>query len=127
MQYPHLICYDASCPLCLRSILFIIKHDQRYFCFTPLGSTTSKKFTQQTNSVVLITNYHENPQVYQKSKALLKILWHLKIWYFWLGAFSFLSWILDLGYRFVAKHRDFFFKEAKLNPSLLAQLKKRTI
>jgi predicted DCC family thiol-disulfide oxidoreductase YuxK len=92
----HLIFFDASCPLCQRSIQKIIHLDsQSLFLFTPLdGKTASIEFQKklvhlkQQNTLVLFENYKTQKQrLWVRGRAVFRIFWLLG------GAWKLIGWI----------------------------------
>lgn len=105
-----LILYDASCNLCNRSILFIIKADKKeQFKFAPLLGKTASQYTLEDSSVVLIEN---NEKILNEAKAALRIFWLLGGKYRYLGLFYFLpAFLTNPLYRFISHRRHKLFKK----------------
>jgi predicted DCC family thiol-disulfide oxidoreductase YuxK len=92
-----------------------MKIDQKaLFYFAPLTGKTTKKIEQQThrcfkteNSLVLIENYSAiNQKIYLRSKGVFRIFWILGGKWKLLGILSFLPFLFDLVYTFIASHRQ---------------------
>ncbi len=72
-----IVLFDGVCNLCTSSVAFIIKHDRKeQFLFASLQSDAAKEILLQfslrklnMDSIVLV----ENPNIYDKSTAALKI------------------------------------------------------
>lgn len=127
---PHLICFDTSCPLCLRMVCFLIRKDsKKKFCFTSLNSPDFKKFIPDMHSVVLVTDFKKTPKTFLQAKALFSIAWLLGSYWKILGLLSFLPCALfNWLYRLTANHRmkiSSHFKEPDIETT--QELKKRMI
>ena len=110
MRYQSKILFDESCPLCNKSVGFIIGNggESRYQ-FLSIHSAEGKKYLKKygladnyDKSVVLL----ENNKAYTRSDAILRIFKNLK------GFVHLLYWfrivprvIRDAIYNFVAKNR----------------------
>lgn len=111
----HLVFYDGDCPLCNRVVRFLLAKDQKQiFLYAPLNGTTAQhelaNFHQdpsKSDTLIFLENYQTNHQhVLIRSKAALRILWHLGGKYKWLGWLSFLpSYLFDIVYRLIAINR----------------------
>ncbi|HRP88962.1 MAG TPA: DCC1-like thiol-disulfide oxidoreductase family protein [Edaphocola sp.] len=106
-----LVLYDGDCGFCNRSVLFILKRDQKdYFRFvalqSPLGIAIKEQYNIQSDSIVLI----EKETAYEQSEAVLKIGKHLRF----LKTISALALYLPRGlsnkvYDIIARNRLKFF------------------
>ncbi|MBC7419371.1 MAG: DUF393 domain-containing protein [Bdellovibrio sp.] len=108
----RIIFFDGICPLCNRFVDFVIKRDKkRHFLFASLQSEQAQKLLSPQDlgldSVILT----EDKLVYQKSKAVLRILFALG------GGWTLLALLLsifpnglrDIAYAWIAKNRYRFF------------------
>lgn len=104
------IFFDQHCPLCRRTINFLVRHDRKKrFHFAPLDGKTAEEvfvsslaYLRQLNTVVLV----EQPsgKIWLRGRAVFRVLWLLGGW--WKG----IGWLyempfVDLAYKLVAKHR----------------------
>jgi predicted DCC family thiol-disulfide oxidoreductase YuxK len=103
------VLYDGECGLCNRSVKFLLARDRGQLWYAPLQGETAQglrarhpEIPTTLESVVLV----DNDRVYVRSKAFLygaKYLtapWRWAYGLRWLPAF-----LLDLGYRVIAKIR----------------------
>ncbi|HEY5923275.1 MAG TPA: DCC1-like thiol-disulfide oxidoreductase family protein [Kofleriaceae bacterium] len=103
------VLYDGECGLCHRSVKFLLKRDRNQLWYAPLQGETAAALRARhpeipttLESVVLV----DNDRVHLRSKAFLygaKYLtapWRWTYYLRWLPAF-----LLDLGYRFIARIR----------------------
>jgi predicted DCC family thiol-disulfide oxidoreductase YuxK len=121
-MHEHLIFFDAECPLCHRAVQHILEIDQkRRFIFAPLEGETARailtgplQFYRKANTLVLLENYQSTEREFWiRSKSILRVYWLVGNGWQFIGWLSFLpSWIGDLFYSWVAKHRHQF----KLRP-----------
>ncbi len=114
----HVIFYDGDCPLCNRSVHFLLGADKKkIFYFAPLnGETASEKLKslrlQDPNLDTLVLL--EGEKLFIQSRAVMRILWLLGGKYALLGWISFLpSALFDFLYRWVAKRRYQLFSMGK--------------
>lgn len=101
-----IIFYDAPCPLCNRSIRFIIAADKKKkFYYAPLeGETARLKLKNPPHNTLIL--YESPDKVFYEGKAVLRIAWHLGGKYALIGWMSFLpSIVFDACYKLVAKYR----------------------
>jgi predicted DCC family thiol-disulfide oxidoreductase YuxK len=105
-----IVLYDGTCGLCHRSVKFILRHERDgALAFAPLqGETASAlrlrhpEIPANLDSVVFI----ENDRVHLRSKAFLYVSHHLRAPWRWAYAMRwFPGFILDLGYRVIARIR----------------------
>lgn len=109
------VIFDNDCRLCLNVVSFIRKHNRRApFHFVPQQSDEGRSLIRKlsvppedTNTVIYITN--EKYSV--RSSAVLRILKDMggpwKLFYVFILVPAF---IRDAVYRFVARHRRWFFR-----------------
>lgn len=104
-----ILLYDGNCRFCHRTVRLVLRWDRKKkIAIAPLQAKASRFFVDNENvldghSVIYVKNHH----IYQKSNAVLQILYDLglplKIIYF------LVVWIpvpiRDRIYRFIAKHR----------------------
>lgn len=104
------VLYDGTCGLCHKSVQWILRHERDHAIqFAPLQGETAEQLRAQfpeiprtLESVVLVEDGHAR----LRSKAFLHVAHHLRApWRLgyavrWLPAF-----LLDLGYRFIARIR----------------------
>jgi predicted DCC family thiol-disulfide oxidoreductase YuxK len=105
-----IVLYDGTCGLCHKSVKWILRHERdRELHFAPLQGATAQalrvkhaQIPEVLETVVLV----DGERVWLRSKAFLHLARHLRApWSLlyrvrWLPAF-----LLDLGYRIVAKIR----------------------
>ena len=108
-----LVLFDGHCGLCSRFVQMMVKRDaKRVFTFIPLQSDKGRQILERSgvpadcDSVVLVES---SGQAYVRSRAVLRIFERLG--YSWtVRVFSLVPiFILDLVYRFIARHRLLFF------------------
>lgn len=117
-MYKHIIFFDAECPICCRAIQHVFEIDkERQFAFAALNGDTAKTILsgplnkyRKANSLVLLENYQSTEREFWiRSKAILRIYWLIGAGWKVIGCLSFLpSWVGDLFYSWVAKHRHQF-------------------
>ncbi len=104
------VLYDGDCGLCAKSVQFILRHEaDRTLRFAPLQGETAAGLRRRhpnipsnLDTVVFVTG----GRAYVRSKAFLHVAKHLTMpWrlghaFRWLPAF-----VLDLGYRLIARIR----------------------
>jgi predicted DCC family thiol-disulfide oxidoreductase YuxK len=102
--------YDGTCGLCDRSVRWILRHERdRELTFAPLQGATAaalrarhRDIPEALESVVLV----EDDRVRVRSKAFLYVSKHLRAPWRWGYAVRwFPAFILDLGYRVIARIR----------------------
>ncbi|HEY5945859.1 MAG TPA: DCC1-like thiol-disulfide oxidoreductase family protein [Kofleriaceae bacterium] len=105
-----IVLYDGTCGLCHKSVKWILKHEHDHeLRFAPLqGETAAALRTEHpeipalVDTVVLV----EGGRARLRSKAVLYLARHLRAPWRWLYRVRWLpGFILDLGYRVVAKIR----------------------
>ncbi len=98
--------FDGDCALCNRSVLFILKHERAASMnFASLQSDFALSYFRDVDLPDSLV-FAESDQVFVKSKAVFKLLKHLKGWPTLFQVFSFLpTAFLDVIYDFVARHR----------------------
>lgn len=111
----HLIFFDSSCSLCIRSVKKILSLDLKdIFCFAPLNGVTAnsfmqkdKSFLQGENSLILVENYQKySEKIWLRSKAIFRILWLSSSFWKIIGALYILpAFVLDGVYNLIARHR----------------------
>jgi len=129
MKSKHIVFFDGDCPLCNYAIRFILAKDKhKIFMFAPLQGKTAAtelvEFYAQNRSLdtlVLIENYGKNEEkTLIEGKAILRICWHLKGIYSFIGWISFLpSFLFDIIYRVVARYRHKLFSKTSPMPNSL--------
>jgi predicted DCC family thiol-disulfide oxidoreductase YuxK len=117
-MHEHVILFDGECPLCHRSVRYIIGIDvHKRFMFAPLGGETAKKLLtgpqeplKRANSMVLVENYDSTHRQYWiRSKAVLRMYWLVGNGWGIIGILSFLpGWVGDFLYNAFASHRHQF-------------------
>lgn len=109
-----LIFFDAECPLCWRSIAFVIKIDRaQRFLFAPLRGKTAEEYLhgvkaarRAANSMILIENCRSSQErIWLRGRAVFRILWLIGGVWRWLGWLSFVPVGVDGLYRLIARHR----------------------
>ncbi len=119
----HLILFDGTCHICNLAIKHIVSIDSGHrFHFSSLQSDFAKKilgtqyeFFIQKDSIVLIEHFRfKRPKVQIRSRAILRIYWHIGGKWKILGLFSFCpSYIGDTVYRvFAAKRKKWFIQKS---------------
>jgi predicted DCC family thiol-disulfide oxidoreductase YuxK len=116
MKHPHLILYDDTCSLCLRSVERITRWDRKkQFLFSPILGDTAKRVLKEdwikfknANTLILIENYPTSPRIWTKGRAVMRILWLLGGWRKLLGWLAFVPLGVDQVYAFIAKRRHRF-------------------
>ena len=105
-----IVLYDGTCGLCHRSVKWLLRHERdRELHFAPLQGETAARLRAKhpeipalVESVVLV----DGDTVRLRSKAFLYLARHLRAPWSWLYHVRwFPGFILDLGYRVVAKLR----------------------
>jgi predicted DCC family thiol-disulfide oxidoreductase YuxK len=117
----HLIFYDGVCPLCNKTVRFVLAADKKKnFLFAPLNGTTAEKklsnyklANPDLDTLVLLQNYKtHHEQAFIEARAALRILWLLGGKYVLIGWLSFLPpFLFDWMYRWVARRRYRLFSE----------------
>lgn len=114
MRRPHLILFDDTCSLCLRSVAKIRSWDSKgQFLFSPIMGNQAKnalkgqwKRLKNANTLVLIENYHSSsPRIWIKGRAVMRILWLIGGYRKLIGWLAFIPLGVDQIYSFVAKRR----------------------
>jgi predicted DCC family thiol-disulfide oxidoreductase YuxK len=109
-QARAVVLYDGTCGLCHKSVKWILQHERdRELYFAPLQGETAAALRARhpeipdlVESVVLV----EDDTVRLRSKAILYLARHLQSPWSWMYRVRwFPGFILDLGYRVVAKIR----------------------
>jgi predicted DCC family thiol-disulfide oxidoreductase YuxK len=109
-----IIFFDDGCPLCLRSVRFILDIDgKQRFLFAPLqGKTALQSLSLKPgnllaqNSLVLLENPNTSQEkVFLRAKAVARILWLVGGWWKLLGWLCWIPFVPDLAYRLIAHHR----------------------
>lgn len=102
---PPIIFFDGVCNLCNHFVNFLLRQDRlKVFKFASLQGNTAKEcsLSNDLSSIILV----EGEKSYQKSAAILRVLYRLggffKIFYF---VNILPNGLLDLAYDFVAKNR----------------------
>jgi predicted DCC family thiol-disulfide oxidoreductase YuxK len=105
-----IVLYDGTCGLCHKSVNWILRHEQDHeLRFAPLQGSTAAALRAEhpeipdlVETVVLVEG--DKPKL--RSKAILHLSRHLRAPWRWLYRVRWLpGFILDLGYRVVAKVR----------------------
>ena len=104
------ILFDGECILCNGFVQFVIHHDvKKYFLFAPLQSEAGEYLLNHhhlTSNKLSTIRLFANGKVYDRSKAVLKILQRLKPPVSWLYAFVIIpSFIRNPLYNWIAKNR----------------------
>ncbi len=110
-----ILLYDGECGFCDRVVQFVLKRDTRErFRFAPLQSqfameamTRHGEDPSNLSTMALILNSDgPDEKVLLRGKAALTTLSMLGGWGSFWGAFRFLpSWLLDFGYKIIARNR----------------------
>jgi predicted DCC family thiol-disulfide oxidoreductase YuxK len=104
------VLYDGTCGLCHRSVQWILRHERdRELVFAPLQGDTAtalraryREIPDELESVVLVAG----GRVHLRSKAFLYAARHLRAPWRWAWAMRwFPAFVLDLGYRVIARIR----------------------
>jgi predicted DCC family thiol-disulfide oxidoreductase YuxK len=104
------VLYDGTCGMCTRSVQWILRHERDHaLAFAPLqGSTAASlrerfaKIPPDIDTIVLVAD----DRAYLRSQAFLHLARHLRAPWRWAYALRwFPSFILDLGYRLIARIR----------------------
>jgi predicted DCC family thiol-disulfide oxidoreductase YuxK len=105
-----IVLYDGTCGLCHKSVNWILRHERDHdLKFAPLQGSTAAALRAQhpeipdlVETVVLVDG--DKPRL--RSKAILYLARHLRAPWRWLYRVRWLpGFILDLGYRVIAKVR----------------------
>jgi predicted DCC family thiol-disulfide oxidoreductase YuxK len=109
------ILYDGVCGLCDRLVKFLLKRDrQARFCFAPLQGPFARDLLASRygsfgdlDTLVVIAHYQtRSEQRLSRAAAVLFVLRELDGLWRYTRVFSFApAFLLDLGYRWVAKSR----------------------
>lgn len=102
--------FDGYCNLCDSLIDWLIRRDKRNLLkFASLQGSTAKEILPQAyrpEGEVNTVLYYREGKIYDRSRAVIKVLQDLGGAWSLMGIFLILpSFILDIGYRFVAKIR----------------------
>ncbi|MCB1181078.1 MAG: DUF393 domain-containing protein [Chlamydiia bacterium] len=119
----HLLFFDGECPLCQRSIRFVLRTDRKkHFGFASLSSKRAKRdlgdhldqFLER-DTLILLQDYGTlSEKLFIEGKGALRVLWLLGGWYRLLGWMSYLpGFLFGWGYRLIAKNRYKLFKTKK--------------
>lgn len=109
-QKPNIILFDGVCNLCSGFVQFVLKNEkQKNILFASLQSKEAQIILRENglksdemNTIVFI----ENGKIYTKSKAVLKIMDHMKYpWKSMVVLKIFPSKLSDYIYDLIAKHR----------------------
>lgn len=109
-QKPNVILFDGVCNLCSGFVQFVLKNEeQKNILFASLQSKAAQVILRENglpshemNTIVFI----ENEKIYTKSKAVLKIMDHMKYpWKSMVILKVFPSELSDYIYDLIAKHR----------------------
>lgn len=109
-----IIFFDDGCPLCLRSVRFVLDIDSKqHFLFAPLqGKTALENLALKPgnllaqNSLILLENPstpHE--KVFLRAKAIARILWLVGGWWKLFGWLCWVPFVPDLVYFLISQHR----------------------
>ncbi len=104
-----IVLYDGVCGLCQRSVQFLLARDGRKLWYAPLQGETAAalraihpEIPATLESVVLV----DDGRVYLRSKAFLHVARYLTAPWRWAYHLRWLpAFLLDLGYRLVARVR----------------------
>lgn len=104
-----IVLYDGVCGLCQRSVQFLLARDRRQLWYAPLQGETAAalraihpEIPATLESVVLV----DDGRVYLRSKAFLHVARYLTAPWRWAYHLRWLpAFLLDLGYRLVARMR----------------------
>jgi predicted DCC family thiol-disulfide oxidoreductase YuxK len=115
----HNLFYDGVCGLCNRLVGFVLKRDRRkLFCFASLQSSFACETLSlpadspiDFDTLVVIAYYQTGSEKYlSRSEAVLFVLQELGGLWRWARIFAVVpTFLLDTGYRFVARTRYRFF------------------
>jgi predicted DCC family thiol-disulfide oxidoreductase YuxK len=118
-ECPHIILYDGVCGLCNRLVGFVLKRDRRgLFCFAPLQSGFAREILPSRegspvdlDTLVVIAYYQKQSEIrLSRSDAVLFVLEELGgLWRYTRILSLAPTFLLDVGYRWVAKTRYRFF------------------
>lgn len=108
----EIIFFDGDCMLCNKALEVIVRQEKDHqLYFSALQSNFAKEFLKDYTIPDTLV-YSDGENIYFYSKAVLKISKHLKAPYSWINLLKLLPYsFLDIGYRFIAKHRRKFFKK----------------
>lgn len=113
----HLILFDGTCALCLRSVHRIRSWDKKkQFHYSPLKGTLAKQVLKtkheklkNANTLVLIENYQlPSSKIWIKGRAVMRIVWLIGSWGKLIGWLAFVPIGIDTIYSFIAKRRHHF-------------------
>lgn len=107
-----LILFDKECPLCRKSVGFVLAHDTKHrFLFAPLSGETARasvknKRLLKENTLILFEDWR-TPQerLWIRGRGAFRILWLLGGKWRLLGWLCFIPLGVDLVYRLIARHR----------------------
>lgn len=116
----HLVFYDGHCGLCDRVVQILLQIDKnKIFVFAPLQGKTAEEILKgltseqrEIDSLILVENYLSTERrFFLMGRAALRICWLLGDAWILIGWACFLpSFLFDACYRFVARHRHYFFR-----------------
>ena len=104
------VLYDGTCGLCSKSVQWILRHERDHeLRFAPLQGETAAalrarfpEIPETVETVILV----EHDRVRVRSKAFLYVAHHLRApWRWGYGMRWFPAFVLDLGYRVIARIR----------------------
>lgn len=107
-----LVLFDQECPLCRKSVGFILEQDAKHrFLFAPLSGQTAKASVKNSrllkeNTLILLEDWR-TPQerLWIRGRGAFRILWLLGGKWRLLGWLCFVPLGVDLFYRLIARHR----------------------
>jgi predicted DCC family thiol-disulfide oxidoreductase YuxK len=105
-----IVLYDGACGLCHRSVQWIVRHERDHdLRFAPLqGATAAElraRFPQIPDTLESVVLVHDG-RTYLRSKAFLYLARHLRAPWRWAYGVRWLpAFVLDLGYRVIARIR----------------------
>lgn len=126
-----IVLFDGDCHFCNKSVQFIVKRDpQAIFSFASLQGPTGERLKKEyeipssSDSFILI----ENNQVYEASKAALRVAKQLKgIWKFIYIGIIVPRPIRDAVYRLIARNRRKLFGKEGACPIPTPEMRKRML
>ena len=108
----HLVLWDGECEFCRRATNWARRHDSKaQFTFSPYQSISTTSIAPEIlaacqNAVYVVAT---DGQVLRAGRAVLFILERIGWgWFARLLTLPPLIWIVEIAYRIVANHRDFF-------------------
>lgn len=112
-MHEHLIFYDGDCAFCHKSVLSILKEDEReLFLFAPLEGETARELFIGPNahfakedSLILVEGYRSDKRIFWiRSRAVFRIYWLMdNRWFGWM--YKMPSFLIDWAYNWIAQHR----------------------